>query len=117
MVAIASSLSSSMNLLEEGLKLMRSSATLEYVSYSGFSLVLKVGLATTRNRELCLQFLQRCADYRETMVAFYTSLTVWPAPSREVESPDLQERAMRPQFETSVSAASTTRVKGLSSYL
>jgi len=106
-----------MGLLEKGLNLVRSSATLEHVSYSGFPLVLKVSLAFTRNSDLCLQFLRRCANYRETVVAFYAPSIISPASSRVVESLDLRERAMEPQFETtSVSAESTTRVKGLFSY-
>ena len=102
-----------MGLLEKGLSLMRSSATLEHVSYSGYSLVLKASLAFTKNSDLCLQFLRRCADYKETVAAFYAPPIISPA-SSHVESLDLRDRAMQPQFETtSVSAESTTRVKGL----
>ena len=103
-----------MDLLEKGLNLVRSSATLEHVSYSGFPLVLKAILSFTRNSDLCVQFLRHCADYTETVVAFYAPPITSPASSRVAESLDLRERAMQPQFETtSFSAESTTRVKGL----
>jgi hypothetical protein len=120
-VAIASSLSSSMSLLQKGLNLVRSSATLEHVSYSGYSLILKLGLAFTKHRDMCLQFLRHCADYRDNVVAFHAAPTVSPVPSPVpvVESLDLRERGnggMRPQFETSVSAETSTRVKGPFSY-
>lgn len=84
-----------MGSLEKGLNLMRSSATLEHVSYSGFPLVLKVSLAFTRNSDLCLQFVRHCADYMETVVAFDATPIVSPASSRMVESLDLRERALR----------------------
>jgi hypothetical protein len=119
MGTIASSLSSLMSLFEQKLKLIRSSATSIHVSFSGFSLVLKISLAFTRNRDQCLRFLRCCADYGEIVAAFCTPPTVWPTvtSSHVMESPNLRDRAMRPQFEaTSVFAESATRIKGLSSY-
>src|SRR5579863_5368378 len=112
----ASSLSSLMGLLEQKLELIRSSATLEHISFSGFPQVLKVDFALTKNRDQCFRFLRRCANYGEMMATFCASPIVWPTSSHVIESLDLRDRAMRPQFEiTSVSAESATRVQGLSS--
>jgi hypothetical protein len=117
MRTVVSSLSSSMGLLEQKLKLIRSSATLEHASFSGFSRLLKVGLAFTRNREQYLRFLRRCADYGEIVTAFCAPpiTGTWPASSHMMESLDLRDRAMRPQFGTTgTSAESAIRIKGLS---
>jgi hypothetical protein len=117
MGTIASSLSTLMGLFEQKLRLIRSSATSTHVSFSGFSLVLNISLAFTRNRDQCLRFLRSCADYGEIVAAFYASPIAWPMSSHVMESPNLRDRAMRPQFEaTSVSAEIATRIKGLSSY-
>jgi hypothetical protein len=100
-----------MGKLEEALNLVRSSASLEYTSHLGLSLVLKVEFAFTRNSKLCLAFLRRCSDYRDFVVAPATS----PTSSRVVASHDLCERAMRPPFETTSAAAENADdVKGLS---
>ncbi len=102
-----------MGSLEENLKLIRSSASLAHISYSGLSLVLRVEVAFARNSDLCLTFLRRCVNYRDFVAAFYNPpITLATSPP----SHDLCERAMRPPFETtSVSAENVDGVEGLSS--
>lgn len=108
---IASSLSSAMGSLEEALKLIHSSASLEYTSYSGLSLVLRVQFAFTRNSDLCLAFLRRCVDYQDFLAALYNSPNTWHAPCRVVAPHDLCGRAMRPAFETT--SGSTENADGV----
>ena len=104
-----------MGSLEENLKLIRSSASLEHISYSGLSLVLRVEIAFARNNDLCLAFLRRCANYRDFVGVFYNPPITLATSSRVVASHDLCERAMRPPFETtSVSAENADGVEGLS---
>jgi len=100
-----------MGSLEEALKLVHSSASLEHTPYSGLSLVLGVEFAFTRNSDLCLAFLRRCVDYQDFVAALYST---WPTSTRVVASHDLCERAMRPSFETSPSAENADSVQGLS---
>jgi len=105
-----------MGSLEETLKLIHSSASLEHTSYLGLSLVLSVEFAFTRNSNLCLAFLRRCVDYQDFVAALYNSPNTCPTSSRVVASRDLCERAMRPLFETtSTSAENGDGVEGLSS--
>jgi len=103
-----------MGSLEEALKLIRSSASLEHTSYSGLSLVLRVEVAFARNSDLCLAFLRRCASYRDLVAVFYNHPITWPISSRVGASHDLCERAMRPPFETSNSAENADGIEGLS---
>ncbi len=113
--AIASSLSPAMGSLQERLKRIRSSASLERNSYSGLPLILQASLAFSRNRELWLCFLRRCVDYGEVMTC--TPLVACPTSTRVGALHDLRDRAMRPRFETtSVSAESGALTQGLFSY-
>ncbi len=68
-----------MDSLEGTLQLICSSASFEYNSHSGLSLVLKAMLALPRNSDLCLIFLWRCADYRNVVAAFYSPPIAWPS--------------------------------------
>jgi hypothetical protein len=104
-----------MGSLEEALKLVRFSASLEHTSYLGLPLVLSVEIAFAKNSSLCLAFLQRCADYRDFVAAFYDSPITWPTSSRVGAPHGLCERAMRPPFEaTSHLAENPDSVEGLS---
>ena len=104
-----------MGSLEEALKLIRSSASLEHTSYSGLPLLLRVEIAFTRNSNLCLAFLRRCADYQDFVAAFNNPPITWPTSSRVVTPHSLCERAMRPPFEiTSNSAENADGVEGQS---
>ena len=116
---IASSLSPAMGSLEDTLKLIRSSASLEYSSYSeqrqGLSLLLRVEIAFTRNSSLCLAFLRRCADYQDLVAALCDPPITWCTSSRVGTSYSLCERAMRPPFETTGNSAENAGgVEGLS---
>jgi len=112
---IASSLSPAMGSLDEALKLIHSSASLEHTSHSGLPLVLSVEIAFARDRNLCLAFLRRCADYRDFVAAFYNPPITWPTSSRVGSSHGLCERAMRPPFETTRnSAENADDIEGLS---
>ena len=112
---IASSLSPAMGSLEDTLKLIRSSASFEYTSFSDLSLLLRVDIAFTRNSSLCLNFLRHCADYQDFVVALCSPPITWPTSPRVRTSHSLCERAMRPPFETtSNSAENADGVEGLS---
>ena len=112
---IASSLSLAMGSLEDTLKLIRSSASLECTSYSNLSLLLRVEIAFTRNGSLCIAFLRRCADYQDFVAALCGPPITWCTSSRLGTSHNLCERAMRPPFETTGnSAENADGVEGLS---
>jgi hypothetical protein len=68
--AIAFSLSLAMGSLGGALKRIRSSASLEHVSYSGQPLLLRVDLAFSGDCDQCLSFLRRCAEYGEIVTVF-----------------------------------------------
>lgn len=115
--AIALSLSLAMGPLGEALKRIRSSASLEHVSYSGLPLLLQVDLAFSRDCDQCLSFLRCCAEYGEIVTVFSVSPSSSPMSSHLRASQDLRQRALRLQFETTVvSANSVAIVQGLSSY-
>ena len=104
-----------MGSLEDTLKLIRSSASLEYTLSSDLSLLLRVEIAFTRNSSLCLAFLRRCADYQGFMAALCSPPITWPTSSRVGTSHSLCERAMRPPFETTGNPAENADgVEGLS---
>ncbi|KAH9952485.1 hypothetical protein BC827DRAFT_331198 [Russula dissimulans] len=87
-----------MDSLKEGLKRIRSSASLEHVSHLGMSLALRLELACAENRDLCLGFLQRCVKYAEIMTC--PPHTSGPVSSHVEPLHKLQECVTRSRFET-----------------
>ncbi|KAI0293269.1 hypothetical protein BC826DRAFT_1016359 [Russula brevipes] len=90
--AIASSLSSASRILEEALRRVRDSASMEF-SYTSLALVLQVNLGLTQNSESCLAFLRLCVDLGEVVVASPAALVAYPTSSRVEASNNLQGRA------------------------
>lgn len=106
-----------MGSLGGALKRIRSSASLEHVSYSGLALLLQVDLGFSRDCDQCLSFLRRCAEYGEIVTVFSVSPSSSPTSSHLRASQDLRQRALRLQLETTVvSAKSVVIVQGLSPY-
>jgi len=115
--AIAVSLSLAMGSLCRALKRIRSSASLEHVSYSGLPLLLRVELAFSGDCDQCLSFLRRCTEYGEIVTEFCTFPSALPTSSHLEDLQELRERILGLQFETTVvSAKSVVVVQGLSSY-
>jgi len=101
-------------LLNEVLKRIRSSASLEHVSHLGTSLALRLELAYAENRDSCLGFLQRCVQYVEIMTC--PSHIGGPVSSHAESLDTLRECGMKSRFETTdISAESAVRARGLSS--
>ena len=113
---IASSLSSAMSSVTSALERLPSTNSLKYLP-SCQSSIQQVYLALRGNRDLCLSFLRRCADYGEKVIGCRLSCTAMSIPFRVMASHDLRERAMRLLSETTdVSAENAASVQGLSSY-
>ncbi|KAI0293250.1 hypothetical protein BC826DRAFT_391213 [Russula brevipes] len=91
--AIASSLSSASRILEEALRRVRDSASMEF-SYASLAPVLQVNLGLTQNSELCLAFLRRCVDFGEVVVVSSAAFIAYPTFSRVEASSNLRGRAM-----------------------
>ncbi len=113
---IASSLSSAMSSVTSALERLPSTNSLKYLS-SCQSSIQRVYLALRGNRDLCLSFLRRCADYGEMVIGWCITFTALPASFRMMASHDLRERIMRLTSETTdVSVENVASVQGLSSY-
>jgi hypothetical protein len=103
--------------LTSALKRFPSSTSLRY-SQSGQSPTQRVYLASAANRDLCLSFLRRCADYGEKVIGCRLPSIASPTSFRVMASHDLRERTMRLRSEmTGVSVENATLVQGLPSYL
>ena len=105
-----------MSSVTSALERLPSTNSLKYLS-SCQSSIQRVYLALRGNRDACLSFLRRCADYGDEVVSCYRSSTALPTPFRVMASHDLRERTMRPLSETTdISVENVTSVQGLSSY-
>src|SRR6266446_3315891 len=113
---IASSLSSTMNSITSVLERLPSSNSLKFLP-SCQSSVQRVYLALRGNRDLCLSFIQRCADYAENVIGCRLSSLALPLSFRLTDLHNLRERTMRPRSEVAgVSVENVASVQGLSSY-
>lgn len=114
--AIAASLSLTIGFLEEALDRIFSSASLRY-SQSGPSSIQRVYVAFAANSDMCLSFLQLCADYGEKMVARCLPSIPLPASTCVDATHDLRERTRSLQSEmTGLPAENVARVQGVSPY-
>ena len=107
---MTSSLSSVIGSLGEALERMSSSASLQY-SLSGLSYFQRVYVAFAGHSDLCLSFLQHCADYGEKVFAWCFPSTPSPTSS---QADILPERAtgLRPEF-TGASAKISKTLGGM----
>ncbi len=78
-------------------------------------------MAFAANRDLCLSFVRRCANYGEMVIGWHLPSVALPMPHHVVAahaSRDLRKRAMKlPSEVTGTSVENATIVKGLSSIL
>ncbi len=106
-----------MTSLKDALQRIRSSVSLDYSSTAvALTLVLRADLAFTADRDRCLSFLRRCANYGEIVTASSFPSIVWQRSSNIGASDDLQERIAKllaEAMEPSTEGAACTR--GLSS--
>ena len=92
------------------------SDSVKYAQSAQFS-IQQVYVAFVAHSDLCLSFLQQCADYGEKVSTWSRPYATFPTFSRVGAPPDLLERSMRLRSEmTGVSVESTPSVPGLSSY-
>src|SRR5258707_10531580 len=113
---IASSLSSAMSSITSALERLPSSNSLRYLP-SCHSFIQRIYMALRGNRDLCVSFLRRCADYGEKVIGCRFSPIALPICFRVTALRDLRERTMRSWSEmTGVSAVNAASVQGLSSY-
>ena len=83
-----------MSSVTSALERLPSTTSLKYLS-SCQSSIQRVYLALRGNRDLCLSFLRRCADYGEKVIGCRLSFTALPTPFRVMASHDLRERTIR----------------------
>ena len=113
--AIALSLSSAIGSLGEALERISSSVSLQY-SVSGLSYFQRVYVAFAGHSDLCLSFLQHCADYGEKVFAWCFPSTPSPT-SSQVDIPHVtglpeQATGLRPEL-TGSSAKSSKTLEGM----
>ena len=114
--AIASSLSSASSSFGEALERIFSSDSLQY-SPSSWPSFQRAYVAFAANSDLCLSFLQHCADYGENVFTWYLSFNPSARSARVGLSHELRERTARLQSEaTDISTGSVADIKGLSWY-
>jgi hypothetical protein len=105
-----------MGSLTSALDRLCSTNSLKYLR-SGRSFIQRVYVAFAANSDVCLTFLQQCADYAEKVFALCLPSIASPTPSRAGTLHNLRERTMRLRSEmTGVSVENVASVQGLSLY-
>src|SRR6266576_470907 len=101
-----------MSSVTSALERLPSTNSLKYLP-SCQSSIQRVYLTLRGNRDLCLSFLRRCADYGEKVIGCRLSSTVLPTPFSVMVSYDLRERTVRFQSEmTGISAENAASIQG-----
>ena len=109
-------MSSAMSSLTSALDRVTLSESVNYLR-SGRSSIQPVYIAFEANRDICLDFLRRCADYGEKTFTWCSPSIASPMPPHVGAPHDLRERTMRLWSErTGVSAKNAASVQGPSSY-
>ena len=109
-------MSSAMGSLTSALERVTSSNSLKYLrSDVGRSFMQRVYEAFAANSDLCLSFLQKCADYGGKAIGWHLPAIALPKSLRVMASHDLRERTMRLQSEMT-SVENAVSVQGLSLY-
>ena len=110
---MASSLSSVIGSLGEALERMSSSASLQY-SLSGLSFFQRVYVAFAGHSDLCLSFLQHCAEYGEKVFAWCFPSTPSPTSSQaDIHVTGLPERATGLRPESTGASAKISKTQGM----